>query len=220
MSAGLFFDILDDKRRNILPLFAPLKGRFYLAGGTGLALQIGHRDSIDFYFFTIGSFEPKKLQEELGAILSGHELMTIQQERDTLTMVVDKSIKISYFGYPYPLVRPMLDADALILASVEDIGCMKLTAVVGRATLKDCIDLYFIVRQFSLTALLDLANQKYPSFNSALALKSLTYFDDIVDEPILFKHGADVSLDDVSFYLKQQVKKVCDSGLVWRRRRS
>ena len=212
MSAGLFYDILDDKRRDILPHFAPLKEQFYLAGGTGLALQIGHRDSIDFDFFASESFDPLKVQDILRTILPDREFMTIQRERDTLTIVVDKTIKISFFGSPYPLVRPLIDTDALQLASIEDIGCMKLTAVVGWATLKDYVDLYFIVRRFSFPLLLGLASEKIPSFNSALTLKSLTYFDDIVQEPILFKHGSDVSLDEVSFYLKQQVKKAFDGG--------
>jgi len=62
---NMFYNILDEKRKDILPLFRKLKNKFYLAGGTALALQLGHRDSIDFDFFSEDEFDTRELFEKL-----------------------------------------------------------------------------------------------------------------------------------------------------------
>jgi hypothetical protein len=214
MSDGLYLDILDDKRREILQCFSELKDEYYLAGGTGLSLQIGHRDSIDFDFFHSGSFSTLELNLRLAKILSGREIMVIQEEKDTLTVMIDRSVKASFFGYPYKLVRPLVSNELISLASVEDIGCMKLAAIISRSLQKDYVDLYFIIRRFSLPLLLDMASEKFPNFNTALALKSLTYFDDITPEPILYKRDSDVTFDTVRLFLAQQAKKTIDTRFV------
>ena len=76
----------------------------------------------------------------------------------------------------------------LTFASIKDIGCMKLSAITGRASNKDYIDLYFILKHFSLSDLLEKAHDKYPELERNLILKSLVYFDDITSEKILFKN--------------------------------
>jgi hypothetical protein len=93
----MFYNILDKKRLDILPLFRIFMSRFYLAGGTGLALQIGHRDSIDFDFFTMEDINTKELFEQLRDIFKGHKLLKIQEEPNTLTLLIDESVKISFF---------------------------------------------------------------------------------------------------------------------------
>lgn len=70
----IHYHILDGERRNILPLLGELKGQFYLAGGTGLALQIGHRDSIDFDFFTETDFDTALLLQKLEKVFAGKKI--------------------------------------------------------------------------------------------------------------------------------------------------
>lgn len=204
----MFYNILDKKRLNILPLLESFKKDFYLAGGTALALQIGHRDSIDFDFFSKKDINTKELFEQLRDVFKGHELLKIQEESNTLTILIDDTTKISFFTYKYDLIGRKIEDGALILASIEDIGCMKLSAITGRATNKDYIDLYFILKQVSLRDLLAKAHEKFPELERNLILKSIVYFKDITSEKILFKNGCNIPFEEVEAQLRSEVKKL------------
>ena len=86
----MFYNILDEKRKNILSFFEPLKDDFYLTGGTVLALQIGHRDSVDFDFFSEKDFETRELFGKIKEIFVGHRIKKIQDEKNTLTIYDSK----------------------------------------------------------------------------------------------------------------------------------
>ncbi len=146
--------ILSESRRKILSSFTSWKNEFYLAGGTGLALQIGHRDSIDFDFFSSNSFDPNKLIERLLAIF-GHKSFTVTQiEKNTLSILLNSEIKISFMTYDYPLLNSFIQTEFLNIASIPDIACMKLSAIMQRSALKDYADLYEIMKIYSLEQLL------------------------------------------------------------------
>ncbi len=202
----MFYNILDEKRKSILPLFESLKDDFYLAGGTALALQIGHRDSVDFDFFSEKDFETRELFEKLKEIFVDHKIKKVQDEKNTLTIVVD-DIKLSFFTYKYRLLNPPISERYIRLASVEDIACMKLSAIVSRSTEKDYIDLYFILRNNELAKLLELVEKKFPTLDTNLVIKSLTYFDDIIEETIVFKNNQNVSLAEVKNFLRGIVRE-------------
>jgi predicted nucleotidyltransferase component of viral defense system len=202
----MFYDILDKKRMAILPLLKEFKSDFYLAGGTALALQLGHRDSIDFDFFSMKNIDTEKLFERIKTIFVGYEVKKIQEEKNTLTVIIDGDIKISFFTYQYQLLNKLVDEENLKLASIEDIACMKLSAIVSRSLEKDYIDLYFILQSNSLDNLLKLVQKKFPSLDTNLVIKSLTYFDDIVEEAINFKNEQKVSLEEVKMFLIKIVK--------------
>lgn len=201
----MFYDILDKKRIEILPLFRALKERFYLAGGTGLALQLGHRDSVDFDFFTQEHFDTYKLYTEILEIFDGRKITKTLEEKDSLGLVVDDEIKFSVLRYPYPLVDSPIDTENLRIASVEDIGCMKLSAITSRSVEKDYIDLYFILKKISLEKLLSKVQIKMPDLDQNLILKSLVYFDDISSEKIIYKNNSDIDISDIKDFLKKQV---------------
>lgn len=203
----MFYNILDKKRLNILPLFKNFKNNFYLAGGTSLALHLGHRDSIDFDFFTGEDINTKELFERLREIFKGYKLLKIQEENNTLTVLIDESIKVSFFTYRYKLINKTISDENLTYANVADIGCMKLSAITGRASNKDYIDLYFILKLFSLSDLLDKAHKKYPELDRNLILKSLVYFEDVTQEKIIFKNNNDIAFEEVKKGLKSEVKK-------------
>ena len=204
----MFYDILDKERMDVLPKLSFLKDRFYLAGGTGLALQLGHRDSIDFDFFTKESFNTFDLYKELLEVFGQENISKILEEKNTLNIVLNGNMKLSFFSYPYLLLESLIKEEFLDIAGVADIGCMKLSAVTGRAVEKDYIDLYFILKQISLSALLSKAKEKMPDLDPNLILKSLIYFKDVSKENIVFKHNLKVSFDEVRIFLEAEVKKV------------
>lgn len=205
-ASQLYWDILDQPRKDILPSLTFFRDAFYLAGGTGLSLQLGHRDSIDFDFFTPDLFDTVELFHQLEHALTGHEVLKTQEDKNTLSGAIDTNIKFSFFSYPYPLLSSLIETDHLRIASIEDIGCMKLSAITSRSVLKDYVDLYFILHKIELDQLLGMARQKLPAIDTNLMLKSLVYFDDIQEEPIMFKHDDNVSLDTVKEYLSKTVK--------------
>ncbi|MCX6290299.1 MAG: nucleotidyl transferase AbiEii/AbiGii toxin family protein [Bacteroidetes bacterium] len=197
----LHWDILDKKRKAILPLLKTFsEDGFYLAGGTGLALQLGHRDSIDFDFFKIDHYDTDTHILKLNTVFNTHDLTVTQQEKDTVSCVVDGSIQMSFFSYPYQLQSPLIQSDYFNLASVEDIACMKVSAISGRATEKDYVDLYFILQHLSLNDLIDFCRKKFRTVDEVVILKSLSFFDDVEKEHILFKGKNRVTLKQLQKY--------------------
>src|SRR5680860_1542763 len=109
----MFYNILDKKRQDILPLLKNFKDDFYLAGGTGLALQLGHRDSVDFDFFSNFDIDTKTLFHKIEKFFSAYDLKKVQEERNTLTVLLDGKIKLSFFTYKYPLVNSLVEDENL-----------------------------------------------------------------------------------------------------------
>jgi len=204
----MFYSILDKKRLALLPLFKAFKNDFYLAGGTGLALQLGYRDSIDFDFFSKKEFKTDKLFLQIKKVFKEYKIVKIIEDQNTLTIMVDKTVKISFFGYPYKLIDELIDQPYLKIASIRDIACMKISAIVSRATNKDYIDLYFIFKKLSLKKILKDLVKKFPDLDANLALKSLVHFDDIIMGDIRFKNNQNVDFKTVRGFIEKEVTKI------------
>lgn len=202
----IHWKILDEKRKALLPLFKSfVEEGFYLAGGTGLALQLGHRDSIDFDFFKEGDFDTTELLKKIESLFASHKISITQEEKNTVSLIIDESIRASFFGVNQKIIKPFVETEYFPIASIQDAACMKLSAIVGRSLEKDYVDIYFILQKLSLRELLELCVQKYPNLDAALILKSLVYFGDIHEEPILFKENHDVSFETVKRSLEKVV---------------
>ena len=150
-----------------------------LAGGTSLALQIGHRKSIDLDLFGTFETEPDEILDILNSIGS----LTIIRNMRNIHVFMINGIKVDIINYSYPWLHQANKADDLRLASIEDIAAMKLAAISGRGTRKDFIDIHFLLRQFSLQEMLDLYTAKYADGSVFMILKSLIYFDDAENDP-------------------------------------
>jgi predicted nucleotidyltransferase component of viral defense system len=141
-----------------LPYLKAFKTNWYLAGGTALALQIGHRESIDFDFFQKNEFDTEKLFQEVKHIFpSAQKTFT---ERNTLYIDVD-TIKISFIQFPYKQLEPFLETDILRIAHPRDIAAMKLSAIQQRSTKKDYIDIYFLLQNMSIDELCSCYFEKF-----------------------------------------------------------
>lgn len=142
---------------------------FYLAGGTSLSLQIGHRESIDLDFFT-----PKEFSSNIIDSLK-KDYKAIAIHNNSIEVIMDET-KVFFFYFGFPLLKDLKLIDEIRFANPIDIGLMKLLAVQGRTTRKDIIDLYFIDKEIiPLEDLIDLFQKNYPKekFNSVDSLKSL-----------------------------------------------
>lgn len=153
----------------------PAPPSFYLAGGTALALQIGHRTSIDFDFYSQKNFTSSQLAQHIKKTFPNAKALFI--EEDTLKTAVGKT-ELSFFYYSYEMLEPFSKFQSLHLASLADIGAMKLAAIVQRGTKRDFIDIYYLLKTYSLQDLITFALRKYPSYHNMLILRSLIYFED------------------------------------------
>jgi Nucleotidyl transferase AbiEii toxin, Type IV TA system len=160
---------------------------FYLAGGTGLALHFGHRFSVDLDFFSddANAVGPDQ-RSTLRAVLDDPTL-EITYDKDSTFVVVWHGVGVSFFRLNlYPLVQPTFLVNNIRLASVEEIGAMKLAAIINRGTRKDMVDLYFILQQVSLESIFQVAAIKYAKVRSfpVSAVRALSYFDDAESLPM------------------------------------
>lgn len=186
----------------------PIWNDFYLAGGSGLALQINHRISVDFDLFSYNNRLTDIERERLKKIFSDSESITIRTSKDWTLEVVLNGVLISFFYYDYPLVEPLLKFNSIKIASLSDIGLMKLASIVGRGSKKDFIDIYFILKEHtSLEQLLILSKEKFkevPSFNIQ-ALQALVYFED-ADLERMPKMIREVNWTEVKDFIRKQVR--------------
>lgn len=156
-----------------------------LVGGTALALQYGHRQSVDLDFF--GKL-PEDKDELIDVVRRVGDVTVLNRSKIILQMVVNQ-VKVDFVDYSrYPWIDEPILGDGFVLASDKDIAAMKINAIMGRGTRKDFIDLYLLLQHYSLTQIMDFYRQKYPEFSEYRALLSMTYFDDaeMQDMPLMF----------------------------------
>ncbi len=163
----------------------PFLSDFFLVGGTALALQIGHRLSVDLDFFSTLPFDNAQLE---GHLLKQYHFSTDYVATNTLKGFVE-NLKIDFLTHAYPLVEPLVRKENLSLASLPDISAMKLNAIAHSGNRqKDFYDLFFLLEHLPLKDLLNAYRDKYPHSNPIIPLKGITWFDDIdfeIEIPIL-----------------------------------
>ncbi|MAS91612.1 MAG: hypothetical protein CMO55_00325 [Verrucomicrobiales bacterium] len=156
---------------------------FYLAGGTALAIHLGHRKSIDLDFFGGREFDPLSLEHDIREFLKdGSQVQVSGTAKNTLNLFID-GIKVDALRYSYPILSPPTQEDSYLLASIPDISAMKLSAVTNRGSKKDFFDIFQLLQDYSLGELLDFYVEKFSTHDRFMVLRSLTYFDDAEAEP-------------------------------------
>jgi Nucleotidyl transferase AbiEii toxin, Type IV TA system len=160
---------------------------FYLVGGTALALQLGHRNSIDIDFFTKNEFEAA----DIISLLSPEYSITATLTRKGTLLAVVNNIKTDFIHHNYPLLKPPITEEDITFLSKEDIAAMKFHAIIQSGKrLKDFIDVYFLLGHFSMKQMVGFFSAKYTYSNPMIAMKAINFFDDIdenIDPPKLLK---------------------------------
>lgn len=181
---------------------------FYLAGGTALALQLGHRISVDFDFFSEKPID-KNLLLNVKKVFSDAEIIPSVNNSDELTVFAD-GIKITFIFYPFPVIGECLQYQGVNLFNIKEIAATKAYTIGRRGSFKDYVDLYFVIsgNYAFLNEIMELANKKYGSdFNSRLFLEQLIYLKDIEDTEILFLKKS-IGKDDVERFFISEIKKL------------
>ena len=181
----------------------------YLAGGTALAFQLGHRISVDFDFFTDHEFDAQQLIQKFTALP-----LRFQLERTAPGAIFGffGDTKFSLFEYHYPLLEPVVSFMNIALASISDIAAMKLAAVADRGSRRDFIDLYVMIvveKKLTFEALFLLYDQKFAVLqqNKMHLLKSLVYFDD-AEADVMPQMLRPVEWRDVKKFFQNEVNRI------------
>ena len=145
-----------------------------LVGGTSLALQLGHRQSIDLDIFGDVPYDTATLIQ----MLSGMGNIMVLQDSPAIHIFLINGVKVDFVDFKFPWRQDPLEEDGVRLAQLEDIAAMKVTAAIGRGTKKDFIDIATLLQTYTLKQILDFYQSKYPNSSLFMATKSLLYFDD------------------------------------------
>jgi hypothetical protein len=159
-----------------------LLDQFYLAGGTGLALQLGHRLSHDLDFFANQLFDEEILLQRVQTL----ESFSLTANAPHTIHAIIRGTKVSFLGYVYPLLFPTAHFLDVAVADPRDIACMKISAIASRGTKRDFVDLYVSAQRFGLADLLRLFERKYEQakYQKIHLLKSLAFFEDAEKDPM------------------------------------
>ncbi len=192
MTREIHIEILPQEQQRLLQRLSgeSFLNEWYLAGGTCLALYLGHRQSFDFDFFLPADFDTTRivnLLAQTGNYERGNE------EKNTVNGILD-GVKISFLGYKYDMIDDFGSFSGIRLAGIKDIAGMKLEAIAGRGSKKDFVDLFFLLKQYSLEQILSFHAVKYGAGlnNQYHLMKSLAWFADAEQEAMpLMTHPLD-----------------------------
>ncbi|MBT4412200.1 MAG: nucleotidyl transferase AbiEii/AbiGii toxin family protein [Bacteroidetes bacterium] len=176
----LYLSTIDSKTLGLLKTLMLIEefSNMRLVGGTALALQIGHRKSIDLDLFGEVNFENL---DKITTFKNFGKVTVLSTSKNINIYSIDK-VKVDFVNYSYPWLKDQKLIDGIRLADIDDIAAMKLAAITGRGSRKDFIDIYFLLQEYSLRELLGFYKKKYFDASEYLVLKSLTYFDDAEDD--------------------------------------
>lgn len=155
----------------------------YMGGGTALALQLGHRTSIDFDLYNPEKFAVQSLRKLFLKKTPGTKILN-EHPDGTLQLKIG-SVDVSVFYHPYPLIGKLIEFQPVKLASLEDISASKIAAVVQRARQRDFVDIYYLSQKLGFAKVLDSAFKKFPWYGDSpgIVLKSLIYFSEADADP-------------------------------------
>lgn len=184
----------------------PTMQKAYLAGGTALALHLGHRISVDLDFFTNLEFNETTLSSELSSFPGFKEDGVSWR---TVWGYLGET-KFSIFYYKYPLIDNTVEFQGIHLAGKKDIAAMKVHAIEERGTRRDFIDLFYIAKEYSLDEILGFYEAKYGVLDDHLysILRALAYFEDAEVESQMPNMIEEVDWEQVKKYFEKEAVRL------------
>jgi predicted nucleotidyltransferase component of viral defense system len=159
---------------------------FYLAGGTALALQIGHRISTDLDWFSQSQTLQTPERDQIRELLATRDDFEVVSEQDGMLFTRLFGTDVSFIHQHHPLLEPTVEYQGVQLAAPTDIGLMKLAAINARGTRRDFVDIFCLRETVELDRLLELVAVKFsdrPNF-LAVTARALAYFEDAEQQPM------------------------------------
>lgn len=206
----MFLSILEEKQLELLPLVKTFSKNHYLVGGTAIALQIGHRRSIDFDLFTNQNIKLKRISRVL-AESDFPDFHTIYQDKDQMHLIIN-NVKLTFFNYPYEITAGIKFEDIIKMPTLLDLAAMKALALGGRAKWKDYVDLYFLFKNyFTVEQVSAKAVELFKGrFNAKLFREQLSFYDDVnYEEKVFYMPDFERSDEEIKAFLtKVAISKI------------
>jgi hypothetical protein len=202
-------EVLTDQTAALFPLLGRFGG-FYLAGGTALALQLGHRLSVDFDMFSDDAID-RGLLARVRRVFDA-DVAPLVNNADELTVLID-GVKTTFLHYPFPALEPLVLYDGVPLLSVREIAATKAYTIGRRGSFKDYVDLYFVLADHHarLPQIIADAEIKFGTdFNARLFLEQLLYHADLDDTEVQFLNPA-VSFDDMATFFADRIRETAET---------
>ncbi len=203
----MYPDILNKKQIELLELCKVFKREFYLAGGTAIALQIGHRSSIDFDFFKKSAINPKKVIDKIEK--AGYDHSIVRATSDQLDVFVN-DVKLTFLHYPFEVEAKQKMDNYFRTPELISLAALKAYALGRRSKWKDYVDLYILInRHFSINDISLKAGEIFGQlFSEKLFRSQLSYFDDIdYSEPVIWS-GHEFSADEIKAFLEEKSTEI------------
>ncbi len=189
----------------ILKILMSIKklNQFYLVGGTAIALQLGHRESIDLDLFTIRPFSNTII---LNSLPKKFFVKTLVEEPNVLMLEIN-DVKVDFIKMSYPILFPTIEIEKVRMLGLKDIAPMKLKAIAQRGSKKDFYEIYYLLNEMSLTSIFENFKSKFNLQDIFHIIKSLMYFDDAMATPTPITYDKIITWEKVkSTILKESLK--------------
>lgn len=199
----LHFEILSKEQLEIINHISEINKNFLLVGGTAISLQIGHRQSIDFDFFSDKEFDMDSLKNDLRKYISFDKVLIDKINEFTF---ISNNVKLTYLYYPFKITENVIQTEYNInIPDIRTLLAMKLYALSRRSKWKDYVDIYFGLKYLSLDELI--LKSKYifeNELNEKIIRVQLTYFKDIdYTEEVIYMPTYDISNQEIKNYLTE-----------------
>lgn len=194
-------EVLSEEQIKLLPLLKQFSNKFFLAGGTAMALHLGHRRSIDFDIFSGQGFDNLNLRKIITS--AGFNINTVSYDiKDEYTVII-QNVKSTFLYYPFSIEAKIQFEDVISLPDTLTLAAMKAYSLGRRAKWKDYVDLYFVLKSYSAGALTQKAKGIFGNeFNEKLFRAQLSYFEDIdYSEKIDYLSSFEIADDEIKKYL-------------------
>jgi len=205
----LHIEALTKPAKELFPKLSELKESFYLAGGTALALQIGHRVSVDFDLFSPDPIE-KILLSRVESVYEGMPIEIFVNNSHEFTLLI-QGVKHTFLHYPFPVIRPFEENHPLPLLSAKEILATKAYTIGRRGAFKDYVDLYIGISMgiSSLQEIINLAREKYGNvFNDRLFLEQTVYLDDIAEDAVMMLNRPVPTKQEIIDFFSREIAKI------------
>lgn len=199
-------EVFTSKASVIFPKLAEFQD-FYLAGGTALALYLGHRISVDFDLFTSREL-PSRLLQKIKRVFAGSSIIVTYHTPEQLNCIID-GVKCTFFAFEYPPIDPVQHYKKVALASIRDLAAMKAFVIGKRLAYKDYVDWYFLLseKHVDLLKVLKMAKKKFrDDFNDRLFLGQLVSLEDVPSQTIDFLRS-EISRRQIQKFLEKVVRE-------------
>ncbi len=197
----MHLEVLNNQQNKLFPWLESFNPNFGLAGGTALALQIGHRQSIDFDLFSTTEFNNLRLQQK---ILKNKKISKTLVNQDGELTIIVKGVKITFLYYPFTINFSVPVEKIISMPDILSLAASKAYTLGRRAKWKDYVDLYFILKYFySLTEIITQAQKIFSeNFNEKIFRTQLAYFKDIdYSEELIYQSGYQVTARTIKKFL-------------------